>query len=198
MRTVLGIVGSPRKGGNTDVLVSAVLEAAREEGALTDHLQLGDLTVRECDGCHVCWAGKHCRQNDDMTPLLERIASSDAYVFGTPVYWYGPTALMKAFIDRLVYFNSPANRARIRGKPAAMVVPFEEDDPATADLTVSLLDKCFHFLELRPAGRIIAPGVTRPGEVRHHQEVMDQARWIGAALAGGEYPEAEGERGGKK
>jgi multimeric flavodoxin WrbA len=189
MKTVLGIVGSPRRGGNTDVLVSAVLEAAREEGALTDHLPLGDLIVRECDGCHVCWAGKHCKQNDDMTPLFERIAASDAYVFGTPVYWYGPTALMKAFIDRLVYFNSPPRRAKIRGKPAAMVVPFEEEDPATADLTVSLLDKCFQFLELRPAGRIIVPGVTRPGEVRQHPEVMEQARWLGAALAGGEFPQ---------
>ena len=110
-------------------------------------------------------------------------------MFGTPVYWYGPTALMKAFIDRLVYFNSPPRRAKIRGKPAAMVVPFEEEDPATADLTVSLLDKCFQFLELRPAGRIIVPGVTRPGEVRQHPEVMEQARWLGAALAGGEFPQ---------
>ena len=52
---MLGIVGSPRKNGNTHVLVSRILEGARDAGAEAETVLLGDLTVQECDGCHACW-----------------------------------------------------------------------------------------------------------------------------------------------
>ena len=55
-----------------------------------------------------------------MAEVLPRLAESDALIFGTPVYWYGPTALMKAFLDRFVYFNCPQNRPQMRGKGAVL------------------------------------------------------------------------------
>lgn len=63
---ILGVVGSPRKNGNTHILVSRILEGAKVNGAFTDSLFLNNLTIRECDGCHVCWKGKPCTKNDDM------------------------------------------------------------------------------------------------------------------------------------
>lgn len=51
-----------------------------------------------------------------MNGFYQKIIDSDILVFGTPVYWYAPTAIMKAFIDRFVYFNCPENREKIRGK----------------------------------------------------------------------------------
>jgi len=120
MSAVLGVVGSPRRNGNTHILVERVLEGARRAGATTDLLLLGDLHIRECDGCHVCWEGRTCAKGDDMVPLYERIAASHALVFGTPVYWYGPTALIKAFLDRFVYFNCSGNRPHVRDKAAAL------------------------------------------------------------------------------
>ena len=101
-RAVLGVVGSPRRNGNTHILVSRVLDGAGEAGALTDLVFLGDLTIGECDGCHVCWRGKPCSKCDSMNDLYPRISDSDVLVFGTPVYWFGPTALMQAFLDRFV------------------------------------------------------------------------------------------------
>ena len=124
MKTILGVVGSPRRNGNTDVLVSHVLKGARAAGAQTETLYLGDLTIQECDGCHACWQGPVCPKRDDMDAVYPKIIASDAIIFGTPVYWYGPTALMKGLIDRFVYFNCPENRVKIRGKSAAIVVPF--------------------------------------------------------------------------
>jgi multimeric flavodoxin WrbA len=55
MARVLGIVGSPRENGNTHVLVSHILDGAREAGATTEIVLLGDLKIAECDGCHACW-----------------------------------------------------------------------------------------------------------------------------------------------
>jgi multimeric flavodoxin WrbA len=72
-----------------------------------------------------------------MLAIYPKIIEADVIIFGTPVYWYGPTALMKAFIDRFVYFNCPENRAK-SGKAAN--IPFE-DDTSTRDLSSSLKNR---------------------------------------------------------
>jgi multimeric flavodoxin WrbA len=180
---ILGVVGSPRRNGNTHVLVSEALDGAARAGARSSILLLGDLDVRECDGCHACWSGKDCPRDDDMNGLYRTIAESDAIVFGTPVYWYGPTGLMKLFIDRLVYFNCPENRPKIRNKPVAVVVPFEEADPRAADLVLALFERSFRYLEMRPVGKLVVPGVTRLGEVRDQPDRLGEARRLGEALA---------------
>lgn len=182
---VLGIIGSPRRGGNTDLLVSRVLAGAREAGAATETVMLADLTIKECIGCHACWQGKECSRKDDMNGLYDVIAAADAFVFGTPVYWYGVTALMKGFIDRFVYFNCPANRPGVKGKQAVLVVPFEETDPDAAALLVDMFTRSMAYLEINldPGAIILAPGVTRKGEVTACREAMEKAGRIGAGLA---------------
>ena len=182
MKSILGVVGSPRRDGNTHVLVSTVLEAAEQQGAAVEPLFLGDLTIAECDGCHACWDGKQCSKDDDMNAVYPKLIESDVIIFGTPVYWYGPTALMKAFVDRLVYFNCPENRAKIRGRSAAVVVPFEEKDPETAAPVVAFFQKCLDYLEMDLVGRLLVPGVTRRGEVLEKSETLREARELGRKL----------------
>ncbi len=91
-------------------------------GAATELLFLCDFNIRECDGCHVCWKTGTCAKKDDMAGLYPKVIESDVIVFGTPVYWYGPTALMKGFIDRFVYFNCDRND-RVRGKRGVVGLP---------------------------------------------------------------------------
>jgi multimeric flavodoxin WrbA len=165
MKKVLGVVGSPRKKGNTHILVSRILEGAEAEGAVTDIVLLGKLKIRECNGCHACWKGKPCAKKDDMKDLYPKIINSDAIVFDTPVYWYGPTALMKGFIDRFVYFNCPENRAKIKGKSAAIAVPYEEENPETAEPVVTFFEKSLAYLEMNLIGKVVVPGVSDRGDV---------------------------------
>ena len=103
MKKILGVMGSPRKNGNTHVLLSKILESAKDNGATTDLIFLNDLVIKECDGCHSCWKSNECSKNDDMNNVYPMIIGCDVIIFGTPVYWYGPTALMKAFLDRFVF-----------------------------------------------------------------------------------------------
>ena len=127
MKKILAVTGSPRRNGNTHILVTKIAEGAKSKGAIIDELFLGDLAIIECDGCHVCWKGKECSKNDDMLTIYSRIIQSDIIIFGTPVYWYGPTALMKAFIDRFVYFNCPENRKKIRlGDTTASLIALKD------------------------------------------------------------------------
>ena len=109
MKRILGIAGSPRKNGNTHLLVSKILEGAKEAGASAECLFLEDLNIKECDGCHVCWQGKGCSKKDDMNFIYPKLIESDVIVFGTPVYWYGPIGLSILTARRTVK-KSRANR----------------------------------------------------------------------------------------
>jgi multimeric flavodoxin WrbA len=183
MKKILGIMGSPRKNGNTHILLSRILEGAESEGARGNILFLDDLAIKECNGCHVCWEGKECSKDDDMNSIYPRIIESDGIVFGTPVYWYGPTALMKGFIDRFVYFNCPKNRAKIKGKPVVLAVPFEEKDPETAALLEAFFEKSLGYLEMNLIGTILVPGVTRKGEIKEKEAKLQEAYELGKKLA---------------
>lgn len=183
MTKIIGIVGSPRKKGNTDILVDKILEGAKDAGADVEKVHLRGLKIKECDGCYVCWKGKECPKKDDMNDLYPKIAASDVIVFGTPVYWFGPTALLKAFIDRLIYFNCPENRAKIAGKAAVIASPFEDTDMETASTLVAFFKKCLDYLEMNLAGRILVPGVAEKGDILAKSDVLEQAYHLGASLA---------------
>lgn len=183
MKRILGVMGSPRRGGNTHTLMKRMAEGVLDRGGQMDIVELKGLTVEECEGCHVCWQAKPCSREDDMNPIYERIIESDAIVLGTPVYWYGPTALMKAFMDRFVYFNCEDNRVHIAGKPVALVIPYEETDPDTAAPVVDFFERALAYLQMPIAGKVMAPGVTKRGEVRHRDGLMAEAFALGQTLA---------------
>ena len=183
MKKILLVMGSPRKGGNTDLLLRKLAEGAALKGAKVEMVSLAGLNIRECDGCHACWKGKHCCKKDDMLGLYEKIIESDAIVFGTPVYWFGPTALMKAFIDRFVYFNCPENRKKIKGKAAATIIPFEDEAIDTARPLVELFEKSFEYLEMRLVGSVVAGGVGEKGDILKKPDRLNEAYELGKRLA---------------
>ena len=176
-------MGSPRKNGNTDILVNKILEGAEKGGAKTEIIFLNDLKIKECDGCHACWKNHQCSKKDDMNNIYPKIIENDVIIFGTPVYWYGPTALMKIFIDRFVYFNCLENRLKIKGKGAVIVVPFEEETPDIVTPIITFFDKCLQYLEMNLLGKIIVPGVTLRGEVLKKDSYLKNAFDLGKILA---------------
>lgn len=177
-------LGSPRKGGNTDILTERVLDGAREAGLDTEAVALRSLKVRGCVGCEKCWQidGRPCAINDDMAALYDTIAASDVLVFATPVYWYAPTAIMKAFIDRLVPFNRPQGRPLIEGKRGVLVTAYEEEGPTAAEPLIRMFEMSFDYLGLRLTDRIVVDGVGPKGTVLNKPDALEQAHRIGASL----------------
>ncbi|MBN1177449.1 MAG: flavodoxin family protein [Dehalococcoidales bacterium] len=116
---VLGIVGSPRKGGNTEIMVEEALAAAREAGAETDIFLVHDKTIAGCDGCGSCFKTGKCKIKDDMQELYIKMEAADGILFGSPVYFHDYTAQAKAIIDRTFCFlrDHP-----LKGKVAAPVL----------------------------------------------------------------------------
>lgn len=132
MIKVLGINGSPRKDGNTNLMIQTVLESARKEGAETNIIHLVDYPIPYCLGCY-SKDKKLCNPEvfKGMLPkVYEELISSHAYVFGTPVYWFSISGLMKNFIDLLTALENIEKI--LENKIASCVISMEEDGAINA------------------------------------------------------------------
>ena len=97
---VLVFLGSPRKKGNSETLTEALLEGVRQEGGVPEIIRLCDLKMSPCISCGGCDKEGKCVVEDDMTPLYEKIITTDKIILASPIFFYGITAQAKAFIDR--------------------------------------------------------------------------------------------------
>jgi multimeric flavodoxin WrbA len=180
-RRVLGIMGSPRRNGNTDTLVDEVLRGAEEAGAIVDKVTLVDLDLHGCLGCDSCRPGGthsgECVQQDDMPALLKRMAESDIWVLGTPVYWWGPSAQFKTFLDR--WYVGPAEI--LAGHRVVLVVPMGDTEPTTGRHTIGMIVDSLEYSKSELFATVLATGVNERGEVRRRVSIMQEAYQAGAA-----------------
>jgi multimeric flavodoxin WrbA len=133
---LLAFVGSPRKGGNTDVLVDQAIDAFREAGGETEKVFLSSLDIHPCQGCGACSRADGldsvCAQQDDMSELYQKMISADALLWATPIYMWSPTAQMKLFLDRLHPFGDYQHtrwQSALAGKPIGLIIVYAEPDP---------------------------------------------------------------------
>jgi len=116
---VLGIVCSPRKGGNTEILVKEALAAAQEAGARTELVSVVGKSIAGCDGCASCRKSGVCHIQDDMQPIYRQLGEADAIIFGSPVYFGSVSAQGKAIMDRTYLFLGDR---KLKDKVAAPVL----------------------------------------------------------------------------
>jgi len=117
----IGIVGSPRKGGNTEFLTRHTLKAIEEEGLDTELISLAGLDIRPCNACMVCNEGEQCPIDDDVWPIYLKLKEADAIILASPVYYSSATALLKAFMER-VGFTGRTNKVFKRKVGGPLVV----------------------------------------------------------------------------
>ena len=183
MKKILALVGSPRKGGNTDLLVEETLKGAAEGGALTEKVFLDDLLIGGCKGCAACLRNEveWCIQADDMISLYPKIMEADVIILGTPIYYWGPSAQLKEFIDRW-YALMGDKKEGLKGKEAALICAMGDTDPATARHTIGMFEDCFSYLGMPFDSQLVVSAHER-GEVAHNKEALSQAWHLGNYLA---------------
>ena len=97
----LGIVGSPRKGGNSEILTAHCLKAIAEERIETELVQLAGKKIAGCNACNYCRQNSgECSIKDDIQPLFEKMVAADAIIVSSPVYYGSATSLVKAALER--------------------------------------------------------------------------------------------------
>jgi multimeric flavodoxin WrbA len=175
---VLGLVGSPRRGGNTDLLVDAVLAGAAQNGFCVEKVFLYSVEVGPCVDCRACKkGGLVCVLKDGMVALYPKFEEADVIVFGTPLYWYGPSAKMKLVLDRLRPYIASK---RLGGKRAVLVVPSEEGADACSHV-VGMFNLSFGYLEMQLTG-VLLPKASEKGEVARQPHVLEEAELLGRHL----------------
>lgn len=112
---VLGISGSPRKEGNTDLLVKEALKVCAENGAKTDFIGLAGKNIKFCDNCDACAGGKApCPKDDDVKQILDAMEKADALIIGSPTYFGSVSGQLKTLFDRTMPLRR--NNFRLSGK----------------------------------------------------------------------------------
>ncbi len=175
---ILGLMGSPRKGGNTDILMDAVLDAAKGNGHAVGKVHVYGAGIGPCVDCRGCKkGGLVCVVDDGMQALYPRLDAADVIVFGTPVYWVGPSGPIKQLFDRLrPYFD---NR-RLEGKKAVLVAP-AGDGPGDADLLVEMFRRSFEMLGIEFVGQVLGKAYDKK-EILEDKKAMAQATRLGRSL----------------
>jgi multimeric flavodoxin WrbA len=174
----IGIVGSPRKGGNTETLTAHCLAAIAEEGLETELVRLAGLNIRGCNACGYCYEHQECNIKDDFPPIYEKMTAADILIVGSPVYFSSATSLVKGLLERAGY----CKRGVFAGKVGGPLVVARR---AGQDFTFAELLYWFHLMQ------IINPGSTywnmafgrERGEVEKDEEGMGTAWNFGKNVA---------------
>jgi len=185
---VLGIAGSPRRGGNTDLLLAEVMKGAASRGAEVKTIILNDLKITPCQHCDACLETGRCKYQDDMQMVYQELEQADRIVLASPIQFMGLTAQVKAMIDRCqalwarkyVLKLPPLGDRRERkgvfisvgGRRIANLF-----EPALA--TVKTL---FRILDITYTGELLFPGIDEKGAIAKHPDALRQAFLAGQKL----------------
>ena len=176
----IGIVGSPRKNGNTEILTEHCLKAIAEEGLETELVRLAGLDIRPCTGCVACREEERCPIDDDFAPIYEKMKEADAIIVGSPVYFSAPTALVKGLLERAGFMAM--RRGSFAGKVGGPLVVARR---AGKNLTFAELLNWFHAMQIINPGSTywnVAIGLGK-GDVREDEEGLNTAWHFGKNVA---------------
>lgn len=192
---VVGIFGSPRQGGNTDLLLGQMLQGAEEEGAGVERIVVSNLQISPCQECNGCHHTGECMLQDDMQGVYHKLSQADWVILASPIFFYGVTAQLKALIDRgqalwvrKYLLKLPPPRQRRRGIFISVGGTKGERLFEGAEWTVR------YFLDamgVEYVGGLFFRGIDASGDILQHPEALAEAHEIGRRLARGGNPFAK-------
>ena len=178
---VVAFNGSPRKDGNTTILINHVFRELEKEGIETELVQLSGREIRGCIACYKCFENKdqHCAVKDDIAnECIEKMIQSEGILLGSPVYFTDVTSEMKALIDRSG-FVSLANGGLYKNKVSAAVVAVRRSG---AIHTFNTMTHFFLAGQMILIGRGIGVGRNK-GEVEKDEEGIQSVKVLGQRMA---------------
>ena len=174
---ILILSGSPRKGGNTELLAEAFAKGASEHHHV-EIVSVRDYNVNPCVGCNACFKSNGvCAQKDDMVLIYEKMNQADMLVIASPIYFYGISAQLKAVIDR---FHNPI-RDSFHIKKMALLLVGAATLPELFDAILTEYNLCLKFFEIEDAGKVLVRGVKDKGDIKGTRFIEDSYQ-LGTSL----------------
>ena len=170
---ILILSGSPRKGGNTELLAEA--------SSAQHHVEIvfvRDYKVNPCLGCNACFKTNGiCAQKDDMAMIYEKMNKADVLVIASPVYFYGISAQLKAVIDR--FHNTIRDSFHI--KKMALLLVGAASLPELFDAILTEYNLCLRFFNIEDAGKVVVRGVKDKGDLKN-TDALNEAYTLGFSI----------------
>lgn len=189
---VLGFMASPRKGGNSDILLESFLEGSRSAGAATEKINLYDCSISFCQGCHLkCWVNdNNCPQwQDAMDMLHDKMIASDLLVFSSPVYMGAPPAKLMAFFERSIdqkmvnLETLKVEKNKLSGKKAVVLQVNFFNDPSYQKLPFAVYERILsEIFKMNIIGSLGVANVREPGDIAQKKESLQEAYNLGVKV----------------
>ena len=178
MSRIVVLVGSMRKGGNTDLLAQAFAEGAGKDNTV-EIVSVADYKVNPCIGCNSCFTreGNQCFQKDDMAEIYKKLKVADIMVIAGPVYFYGISAELKAIVDRL---HTPM-RNGFQVKKLALLLVGAATLPELFDAIKLQYQLVLNFFHLEDAGMVLVRGVKDIGDIKS-TKALEEAYKLGISI----------------
>jgi multimeric flavodoxin WrbA len=180
---LLALAGSPRRGGNTEILLDEALAAAGTAEA--DKILLGELAIQGCRACDACRYGR-CPLDDDMQELYPKLDAADILLVASPVFFLGLTSQLKAVIDRCQLFwnrkqqaRTPSDRPLRRGAFIAVGATRGERLFQGCRQTMRIW---FDTLDVEYREELLIRGVDARGAIRDRHDALRGARDLGTTI----------------
>lgn len=170
-RKILAFQGSPRKGGNTDILLDRIQAGTGTVGAAVEKIYLYDKKIQPCVDCRVCKKKPYrCPIPDDMVTIYPIMESADVIIFATPIYWYGPSGPMKLLMDRLRPFVA---NGKLKKKRAGLVLSAAEGQGACGP-TEAMFQSSLAYIGMEYIGSVYGTAYDR-GDMNNQPEELNRA-----------------------
>ncbi len=181
-RNVLVITGSPRKGGNTEMMADAFIKGALETGHSVNKFEAGLETISGCDACDTCWStGYACTHDDGFRKLEPLLEAADVLVFASPLYFYGITAQLKCVLDKLYAYLSGDCKRPLKIREMVLLLCGETDITREFNGAVDTMGCSARFMEWKFNKVLTVTEVCDPGDIAD-TDGLRKAEEMGRAL----------------
>lgn len=175
---IVVLIGSPRKGGNTDILAHSFIDGAKKNHDV-EAVCVTDLKITGCTGCDFCYLdiNHRCVKKDGMQDIYEKLAPAGVIVIATPVYFYGVSSQLKSIIDRL---HNPI-RKNFKVKKLILLSVAADTIPTVFDSVKTMYDSVLKYFSLEDGGVITVFGVEKKGNI-YGNNALKEAYELGESI----------------
>ena len=181
-KNVLIITGSPRRGGNSELMADAFTKGARAAGHEVNTFQSAVDLVEGCLACDTCWSkGKPCSFDDGFDKLAPLLEKADVLALCGPLYWFTISAQMKAAIDKFYAYMRPQAPTKLKIKETMLLMCAEDTAIAAFDGAVATYKAIGSYLKLTDRGTLLVTGVYNQGDI-HKTDALARAEKLGGTV----------------
>lgn len=187
---MLVLLGSPRKGGNSETLARRIGESVEEGGGNVEYVHLNSLNLRPCQGCGGCDKTGICVVKDDMGPLYDAVDQADRILLVSPVYFYSLSAQCKIFGDRMqaLWARKYLLKERFRkgeGRKGYLLSTAATKGDKIFDCSILTTKYIYDGVDIAYGGAFVVKGVDEKKAVLKHQDEVDRAVQFGRDIITG-------------